>query len=79
VRWAPAKVFALRGFVGGRVDFLLDDWSIRYQGDYYTFVAGGGVDLLRVLSIEMGFQIHMSRFAYIERTGLWFLAAGFMF
>jgi len=79
VRWAPSPYFAIRGYAGPRFDFILDDWSVHYQSNYYSMVIGAGMDLLKILSFETGFQIHMSRFAYIEQTGMWYLAAGFMF
>jgi len=78
VRWAPSRYFAIRGYAGPRFDFLLDDWSVYYQQEYYSLVVGGGMDLLKVLSTEIGFQIHMSRFAYIESTGMWYLAVSLM-
>lgn len=78
VRWAPSRYFAIRGYAGPRFDFLLDDWSVHYQSQYYSIVIGAGMDLLKVISIETGFQIHMTRFAYIEQTGMWYLGVGLM-
>ena len=79
VRWAPIKVFAVRGFVGPRLNFLISSESMSFVKDHYTLMAGGGLDLLRIFSIEMGYQTDMSRFSPIAGSDGWFVAASLMF
>lgn len=79
VRWAPATIFALKGFVGPQVDFLLTQGNISFVKDYYSVVAGAGLDLFRVFSFELGYRVAMNRLSVVENSGHWFLATSLMF
>jgi len=78
-RWAPVKIFAVKGFAGPRFNFLINNGSFSFGHDQYSLVGGAGVDLLRVFSFEMGYQIGMRRFSPVENSGGWFVAASMMF
>ena len=79
VRWAPVSLFALRGFVGPRFNFAIENKNYTYQKEYYTLSAGAGLDLLKVFSFELGYNVDMNRLKPVDGSGLWFFGAALMF
>ena len=53
--------------------------KISFVKDYYSIVAGAGLDLFRVFSFELGYRVVMNRLSVVENSGHWFLATSLMF
>ena len=75
VKWAPSRRFRAKAYIGPM--FHLGWLQNEFQSDFnpYTITVGGGLDLLNLLAVDMGYMVRMDGMSYTHRSQ-WFVAVG---
>ncbi len=75
VKWYPSKMFRAKAYVGPMFNLGWQEGAFQSQFNPYTVTVGAGVDLLKFLSVDMGYMARMKGLTYNHHSQ-WFLAVG---
>ena len=76
-RWQPISIFATRIYGGAMLHFTLANHDFRFQQHFYHVLAGVGLDLLKIFSVDVGYRVGLDGLKLIDNAEQFYASLSF--
>ncbi len=76
-RWQPISIFATRIYAGAMLHFTLANHDFRFQQHFYHVLAGVGLDLLKIFSVDVGYRVGLDGLKLIDNAEQFYASLSF--